>query len=448
MPPTTARTIRPPVSLPVVLVTALLAAVFVFAVAAVATPGSVLGGTFQKAAACGANLRTSATTSARLRVSIKTNTRVTVTATVTGGNWRVTCAGKTSSGKSWYRISAINGKSVKSLYGVTYLYSASGLFKPWVQTPITRYAACNMYLRTSASTTAPSKALIKTDTKVLIATSVTGGAWKTTCNGKSVSGPYWYRISAVDGKSVKSLYGVTYVYAASSLFKVAPTPSTAPPPPAPEPADPKIAEGIDVSHWQGPIDWTAVAASGKKFAYLKASDDIDYVDDTYEFNRAGAQAQGMKVGAYHFARPDAGPGDGAAEADHFLDTARPVAGELLPVLDLEKSGGLTDDALIAWVKEYLERIRERLGVHGVIYCSPNFWKTYMNDTTWFAENGYEVLWVAHWTTASGPTVPGGAWGGSAWTFWQYTSDGSVPGISGRVDLNRYNGTDFKPVLIP
>jgi lysozyme len=142
------------------------------------------------------------------------------------------------------------------------------------------------------------------------------------------------------------------------------------------------------------------------------------------------------------------PGDGAAEADHFLDTAQPVAGELLPVLDLEKSGGLTDDALIAWVKEYLERIRERLGVHGVIYCSPNFWRTYMNDTTWFADNGYEVLWVAHWTTASEPTVPGGAWGGSAWTFWQYTSDGAVPGISGRVDLNRYNGTDFAPVLIP
>ncbi len=108
----------------------------------------------------------------------------------------------------------------------------------------------------------------------------------------------------------------------------------------------------------------------------------------------------------------------------------------------------TDDALIAWVKEYLERINERLGVHGVIYCSPNFWKNYMADTTWFAENGYAVLWVAHWTTASGPTLPGGAWGGGTWTFWQYTSDGSVPGISGRVDLNRYNGTDFSAVLIP
>ena len=72
----------------------------------------------------------------------------------------------------------------------------------------------------------------------------------------------------------------------------------------------------------------------------------------------------------------------------------------------------------------------------------------MGDTTWFADNGYNVLWVAHWTTATAPTVPGGAWGGDGWTFWQYTSDGSVPGISGRVDLNRYNGTNFSRVRIP
>ena len=72
----------------------------------------------------------------------------------------------------------------------------------------------------------------------------------------------------------------------------------------------------------------------------------------------------------------------------------------------------------------------------------------MGDTTWFAENGYHVLWVAHWTTATAPIVPGGAWGGDGWTFWQYTSSGPVPGISGRVDLNRYNGTNFGRVGSP
>ena len=72
----------------------------------------------------------------------------------------------------------------------------------------------------------------------------------------------------------------------------------------------------------------------------------------------------------------------------------------------------------------------------------------MGNSTWFAKNGYDVLWIAHWTTASSPSVPAENWGGKSWTFWQYTSDGSVPGISGRVDLDRYNGTDLSKVLIP
>ena len=87
-------------------------------------------------------------------------------------------------------------------------------------------------------------------------------------------------------------------------------------------------------------------------------------------------------------------------------------------------------------------------MHAAIYVSPSFWRTYMGDTTWFALNGYDILWVAHWTTGVAPTVPGGNWAGDGWTFWQYTSDGVVPGISGRVDLNRYHSKDFKPVLIP
>ena len=87
-------------------------------------------------------------------------------------------------------------------------------------------------------------------------------------------------------------------------------------------------------------------------------------------------------------------------------------------------------------------------MRGIIYGSPNFWKTYMGDTTWFAVSGYDILWAAHWTLAPAPTVAGGNWDGKGWTFCQYTSDGSVPGISGRVDLNRYNGLDLTRVLIP
>ena len=106
------------------------------------------------------------------------------------------------------------------------------LFRPVTTTGYTRYAACSAYLRTSPSTTSPSKAIISTDTKVFVATPVTGAAWSATCAGKATSGPYWYQISSVNGQSVQSLYGVTYVYAPNGLFKTGVTAAPTSTPPA------------------------------------------------------------------------------------------------------------------------------------------------------------------------------------------------------------------------
>ena len=442
---------------------------FLFTVSAVANPGAVLGATSTKVAACGANLRVNPWTTAKLKGTVSKGTRVTVTTSVSGGKWKARCAGEALSGHGWWRISAINGKSVKSLYGVRYVYAARKLFKAVAPPIVTKYAACSVRLRTSPSTDATREGIIDVNARVSIAATVSGGGWNTTCAGAAVSGSSWYRITAVDGTSVQTLYGVGAVYAASGLFKATVTTQEAPPrpprparrrrprrrrpprrpTPAPLPTPlPGTTEGIDISHWQGTINWTKVAAAGKRFAYMKASEDTWYVDPTYATNRAQANANGLLVGAYHFSQPNATIGSATAQADHFLDTATPASGDLLPVLDLERTGGLGQNKLIAWVQEYMARIYERTGVQGVIYCSPNFWRTNMGDTTWFSDNGYDVLWVAHWTTATTPIVPGGAWGGDGWTFWQYTSDGSVPGISGRVDLNRYNGTNFSRVRIP
>lgn len=206
-------------------------------------------------------------------------------------------------------------------------------------------------------------------------------------------------------------------------------------------------EGIDISHWQGEIDWTQVAAAGKRFAFMKATEDVDYTDPTYGLNRARALAASLLVGAYHYAQPDTAVGDAVAEADHFLSYAVLAEGDLPPVLDLEERNGMTDAALEAWVRAYLERIHERTGVRGLVYTSPNFWDSYVGGSEWFATNGYRAVWVAHWTTASAPTVPAADWAGFGWTFWQYTSSGTVAGISGRVDLDRFAGTDLTPVLI-
>ena len=175
---------------------------------------------------------------ARSRSSVRTGTKVSVTATLTGGKWRATCAGKTVAGTSWFRISAINGKTVKSLYGVSYLYAATGLFKAVVPAPISAYAACSTNVRTLPSGTATARRTIKTDTKVSIVATVGGTAWSTTCAGKAVHGSSWYRISAINGTSVRSLYGVSYLYAASGLFKSSPTPLAVAPEAVPD-RDPK-----------------------------------------------------------------------------------------------------------------------------------------------------------------------------------------------------------------
>ena len=310
----------------------------------------------------------------------------------------------------------------------------------------TMAAACDgVNLRTAPSTSAASATSLMSGTQVGVFATVTGGPWSAACPG-AVSGDTWYQISEVNGASVASLYGVSSLYGATGLFTTAvptPTPGITP---APTPGQAYI-EGIDVSHWQGVIDWPAVAAADKRFAYIKATEGTSFVDANFAANRIQAKAAGLYVGAYHYARPDATLGDAVAEADHFIDTVQPAAGELLPVLDLEEAGDLSTAALQDWVRAFLNRVYQRLGVRAVIYVSPNFWQTHMGDTTWFADSGYRMLWIAHWTDAGAPSVPGANWSGYGWTFWQYSSNGAVPGISGRVDLDRYGGTDFGPVLI-
>jgi len=204
-------------------------------------------------------------------------------------------------------------------------------------------------------------------------------------------------------------------------------------------------EGIDVSHWQGTINWSQVAAAGKKFAFIKATDGTSFVDNMYATNHVQAKAAGLKTGAYHFARPSAAAGNAAAQADLFVNTAQLGINDLLPALDLEVTGSLSVAALQSWVSQFLGRVVQRTGVKPMIYVSPAFWSKYLGNTTMFADAGYNVLWIAHWTTNASPTVPASNWGGKGWTFWQYTSDGSVPGISGRVDLDRFNGTDMTRV---
>ncbi len=204
-------------------------------------------------------------------------------------------------------------------------------------------------------------------------------------------------------------------------------------------------DGVDVSRWQGKPKWALVKAAGVRFVIAKATQGTDWVDPQYSRNRTKLRANSLPFTAYHYAEPEATPGDAIAEADHFVDTARLNGRNLLPVLDLERDGGLTPDALAEWVQTWLARVEARLGVKAMIYTNTPFWVERMGDTPEFAEQGHR-LWIRH-LGAEAPTLPATNWGGHGWTIWQHAVVGGLDGFNGKVDRDRYAGTGLAPIKI-
>ena len=208
--------------------------------------------------------------------------------------------------------------------------------------------------------------------------------------------------------------------------------------------------GIDVSRFQGAIDWAAVKASGVKFAFVQASRgtgfDCDVVPDNcgqdlyYATNYAAAKANGIRVGPYHRVFIDPEPlealrADARLEADTFTSMVGSLQpGDLRPALDVESPfDGATTVQVRVWIKTWIARVKKTLGSTPIIYTNNTSWSA-TGNTTKFAAKGYP-LWVANFDVKT-PLVPASNWAGRGWSIWQYTSSGTVPGISGRVDMNR------------
>lgn len=213
-------------------------------------------------------------------------------------------------------------------------------------------------------------------------------------------------------------------------------------------------EGIDVSHYQGDIDWEQVAKSGRKSAYVKATDGPVWEDPTFGRNRTGAKKAGLIVGVYHFARFGADP---QAQAAFFKQIVGSTDGELPPAVDLEPTSfdpaprsdlnrplppphpwnGTPNE----WLREFDAAVHRELGRHPVLYFPTSFWTEHMNSTSSFDKRH---AWFAEWVPPppprrdKSPSLPAG-W--TTWTFWQYTDVGHVPGISSKtyVDLDIFNG---------
>lgn len=192
-------------------------------------------------------------------------------------------------------------------------------------------------------------------------------------------------------------------------------------------------EGIDVSGWQGAVDWNAVKRSGRQFAFAKATEGQTFVDKTFVTNRVGMAAAGLTLrGFYHFARPDRNTA--AAEAAHFLRTVGPLSPGEVPVLDLEVAPSAT---VGDWAAEWLALVAKGTGRTPVLYS----YQSYLYSIPTARLTGYP-LWVAAWGNNDGtlPTTPPKTDRWSRWTFWQYTSKGTVPGVAGGVDANLFAGT--------
>ena len=118
----------------------------------------------------------------------------------------------------------------------------------------------------------------------------------------------------------------------------------------------------------------------------------------------------------------------------------------MPVLDLESSGGLGVRKLKTWAKAWVARVDGQLGVKPIIYTSPSFWKTHMGRP-----RGSRTMATGCGSRTGplriAPAMPAANWGGHGWTIWQYSSRGSVDGINGYVDLDRYAGTDLGALRI-
>lgn len=195
-------------------------------------------------------------------------------------------------------------------------------------------------------------------------------------------------------------------------------------------------EGIDVSHYQTVIVWATVALNGKRFAYIKATEGTTIQDTYFDVNYLQSYLVGMIRGAYHFARP--ARSNGMVQADYFIANGGGWSpdGRTLPgALDLEGDcAGKSPAAMVQWIHEFANRYKERTGRDVVIYTNRSWWNTCTGGSGDFAATN--PLWYAE--PDPNPQLPNG-W--SRYTFWQYSQSGSVPGISGEVDLNVFNGSE-------
>lgn len=187
--------------------------------------------------------------------------------------------------------------------------------------------------------------------------------------------------------------------------------------------------GVDVSYYQGNINWDALVSQGVNFAFIKATEGVDHNDTQFLQNWESAKNSAIYVGAYHFFRFE---NDGAQQAENFIRTVPAAENTLPPVIDVELYASLEEEPDVAQTQETLQEMLDILeayyGKKPILYAAPNTYRTYIKD---FADE--YPIWISNYYYE--PYFD--------WTFWQYTDSGLLEGYDGDqkyIDLNVYRGS--------
>ena len=199
--------------------------------------------------------------------------------------------------------------------------------------------------------------------------------------------------------------------------------------------------GIDVSRYQSIINWEEVKNMEEQgikigFVFIKATEGTSIVDEQFRRNWLQAEKQNIPKGAYHFFIATR---SAKKQADNFMQIVNLKPGDLPPVLDVEKSLGVSVADMQKNVKTWLDAIESHYGIKPVIYTNIDFYKRYF-------QTGFEdyPLWIAHYLQPDKPRIE------HEWVLWQHSEKGRVDGIKAPVDFNVFYGdsADFRNFLIP
>jgi len=185
--------------------------------------------------------------------------------------------------------------------------------------------------------------------------------------------------------------------------------------------------GIDISHYQGNVFWEHVSENPRiAYVYIKATEGGDNIDDKYEANIRMAHQHGLKVGSYHFYRPKTPQN---VQLENFMSQCLPREQDLIPMIDVESTGGLISDEFCDSLLKFLKMVERVYRQKPLIYTGRNFYNKHLTYTI----DDYPVM-IALYTNEE-PELDDGR----DVTMWQYTAKGRINGINTFVDKSRFIG---------